>query len=87
MVRVKSNSTSRQGSLFINPGGPGNSGIEVVLGLLQAQAPQLSSLLERYDVVGVDPRGTGASAPVKCDRKLWNRRVSDYVQNENDYRT
>jgi pimeloyl-ACP methyl ester carboxylesterase len=47
------------GSLFINPGGPGGSGTEYV-GYFTVKG------LERFDVVGWDPRGTGSSTPVKC---------------------
>ena len=47
------------GSLFINPGGPGGSGTEYV-GFFEEKG------LERFDVVGWDPRGTGSSTPVRC---------------------
>ncbi len=47
------------GSLFINPGGPGGSGTEYV-GFFEVKG------LERFDVVGWDPRGTGSSTPVRC---------------------
>jgi pimeloyl-ACP methyl ester carboxylesterase len=57
------------GSLVINPGGPGGSGVEYA-----AVAPFVISrpVLERYDIVGFDPRGVGRSAPVDCvsDRQL-----------------
>jgi pimeloyl-ACP methyl ester carboxylesterase len=47
------------GSLFINPGGPGGSGVDYVEHF-DAKG------LERFDIVGWDPRGTGQSTPVKC---------------------
>jgi pimeloyl-ACP methyl ester carboxylesterase len=48
----------RIGSLFTNPGGPGASGVDFV----RATARSLyAKLNERYDIVGFDPRGTGAS--------------------------
>lgn len=53
----------RIGSLFINPGGPGASGAELV--------NQLASVLDeevlaRFDIVGFDPRGVGRSTAVRC---------------------
>ncbi|MCI2178143.1 MAG: alpha/beta hydrolase [Ancrocorticia sp.] len=59
------------GTLFINPGGPGGSGIDMV-----AQADYILSdtLLENFDIVGFDPRGVGQSTPVDCvDDAALNR--------------
>lgn len=53
----------RIGTLFINPGGPGASGVKLVRSVAEVFSP---ALLNRYDVVGFDPRGVGASAPVRC---------------------
>lgn len=53
----------KQGSLVVNPGGPGGSGVEY------AQAAPLafsSDVREVYDVVGFDPRGVARSAPIMC---------------------
>lgn len=57
------NQHDRIGSLVINPGGPGVSGIDYAL---NAQYILNPDVLERYDIVGFDPRGTGRSSPITC---------------------
>ena len=64
VLRVKAKDQQhRIGSLFVNPGGPGGSATQLALA-----APFFlsDSVLQRFDVVGVDPRGIGASANVRC---------------------
>jgi pimeloyl-ACP methyl ester carboxylesterase len=58
----------RIGSLFINPGGPGGSGVEFV----QALGPFLYSdvVRARFDLVGFDPRGVIGSTPLRCYETL-----------------
>lgn len=53
----------RIGTLFFNPGGPGASAVELV-GFLEFLFPP--ALLERFDVVGFDPRGVAHSTPLVC---------------------
>ena len=53
----------RIGSLFLNPGGPGGSGVDYALGA----GDRLSANLQgRFDIVGFDPRGIGRSDPLHC---------------------
>lgn len=54
----------RIGSLLINPGGPGGSGVDFALSAPTSFSP---GLLARFDVVGFDPRGVARSSPVLCD--------------------
>jgi pimeloyl-ACP methyl ester carboxylesterase len=57
------NQHDRIGSLVINPGGPGVSGVDYAL---NAQYVVNPDVLERYDIVGFDPRGVGSSTPISC---------------------
>jgi pimeloyl-ACP methyl ester carboxylesterase len=53
----------RIGSMFVDPGGPGASGV----GIVRDGGPELSAWGRgRFNVVGWDPRGTNASDPVRC---------------------
>ncbi len=55
----------RIGTLFINPGGPGETGV----GLLQGDPVGVDAIGGgRFDVVSWDPRGTNASTRVLCFR-------------------
>ncbi len=53
---------NRIGSVLINPGGPGDSGIT----FLQGDVSALTNLNRRFDLIGFDPRGVGQSSPVLC---------------------
>jgi pimeloyl-ACP methyl ester carboxylesterase len=55
--------SERIGSLVINPGGPGGSGIDDLQNELSVLTP---GLLDRFDVVSFDPRGVERSSPVTC---------------------
>ena len=64
MVRAPAGDKAKRiGSLFINPGGPGDSGIQAVQQLVTT-LPQ--GLIDRFDIVGFDPRGVGKSSPIEC---------------------
>ena len=54
---------AEHGSLFLNYGGPGASGVEVVEGEASSFAAGLRS---SYDIIGFDPRGLGQSTPITC---------------------
>jgi pimeloyl-ACP methyl ester carboxylesterase len=64
VLRIRAKDQNHKiGSLFVNPGGPGGSATSFALDAPQFLSP---ALLEKFDVVGVDPRGIGASTQVKC---------------------
>ena len=56
----------RIGSLLVNPGGPGASGVSFTGQF--AAAIQGSDLRSRFDIVSFDPRGVGGTTPVRCLR-------------------
>ena len=69
MVRLPASDPQHKvGSIFLNPGGPGGSGVEFVLGI----GPFLFSdeVRARFDLVGFDPRGIIGSDPLLCFRTL-----------------
>ena len=54
---------AEHGSLFINPGGPGASGVA----MMQVMVPMFTEELRgAYDIIGFDPRGVGQSTPITC---------------------
>ncbi len=62
-----SDQSQRIGSLLVNPGGPGASGVQY----LEQDAKMLPAAVRaRFDIVAWDPRGSGASAPVTCSPNL-----------------
>ncbi|WP_424528071.1 alpha/beta hydrolase [Sphaerisporangium viridialbum] len=63
VVRLPATGADRVGSILLNPGGPGGSGIEYARAAKTVLSP---AVLSRFDTVGFDPRGVGESSPVRC---------------------
>jgi pimeloyl-ACP methyl ester carboxylesterase len=75
LARLPASDPSRRiGSLFLNPGGPGGSGVDFVLGA----GPFLYSdeVRARFDLVGFDPRGIIRSTPLRC-YETFDQAVAD----------
>nr|WP_205809085.1 alpha/beta hydrolase [Micromonospora sp. HNM0581] len=69
LLRARSaNQRDRIGSLLVNPGGPGGSGVDtaVYLSFGEQYGGLPEAILERFDIVGFDPRGVARSSPVEC---------------------
>lgn len=62
-LRRRQATGEKRGTLFINPGGPGESGVAFVGGF-STFVP--AALKDAYDIIGFDPRGVGASDPLTC---------------------
>src|SRR5439155_524463 len=77
VIRLPARDMARRiGSLFTNPGGPGETGVD----FLRAVAPALAALNERFDLVSWDPRGVGASRPAvrPCFTDAeWKRQIAE----------
>ena len=65
LIRQYATGGDPRGSLLINPGGPGGSGVDFIRDSIDFAT---SDRLQReFTVVGFDPRGVGASTPISCD--------------------
>lgn len=64
LIRLPASDPSRRiGSLLVNPGGPGGSGVDLVRSAADIFPPQIRA---RFDLVGFDPRGIAGSTPLRC---------------------
>lgn len=64
VLRLKArNAKKRIGSLFVNPGGPGGQGTALAYAAPYFLSPDV---LDRFDIVGFDPRGIGFSDNIVC---------------------
>lgn len=57
-------SGERRGALFVNPGGPGGSALQFAAALPGVLPDAIG---ERFDIVGVEPRGLQGSAHIDCE--------------------
>jgi pimeloyl-ACP methyl ester carboxylesterase len=71
--RPASDPAQRIGTLIMNPGGPGASGVRRVRRGFKV-SPEVAA---RFDIVGFDPRGIGDSTPVQCGSTVAAFRAAD----------
>ena len=72
----------RIGSLIFNPGGPGGAASPVVAREASGTPVFTPAVRDHFDLIGMDPRGTGTSTPVRCDPGVWNDYVSRFPSDE-----
>lgn len=80
--RAATDPAHRIGELLVNPGGPGGSAVDMVL---NASGFFTSTLARYFDLVGMDPRGVGRSAPVLCSQELVDRAPSPLIDSPKAY--
>ena len=61
--RKATDPAARIGSILMNPGGPGGSGVGKVRDENWTLSPEIT---KRFDTVGFDPRGVGESTQIQC---------------------
>ncbi|GJF09344.1 protease [Mycolicibacterium cyprinidarum] len=72
MIRFKATG-EKIGSLVINPGGPGESGVQAAASMAETMPP---TVRQRFDLVGFDPRGVANSTPALwCNSDADNDRL------------
>jgi pimeloyl-ACP methyl ester carboxylesterase len=78
-VKIASTGDKKQGSLLVNPGGPGASGYDFVRDAGNSNFSE--TVRANYDLIGFDPRGVKRSAPVTCltDKERDEARVKVYT--------
>jgi alpha/beta hydrolase fold. len=67
---------ARIGSLIVNPGGPGASGVDFVRQSADAHLFP-AALRKHFDIVGFDPRGVNSSTAIRCIDNLDERAAID----------
>ncbi|WP_086663395.1 alpha/beta hydrolase [Lentzea kentuckyensis] len=81
--RRKANDQSRRvGALVVNPGGPGVSGVGFTF---EADRYFSKEIVDRFDVVGFDPRGVARSRPIKCSAEAVRRPHTDTPKTTAEY--
>ncbi|KAI2780037.1 alpha/beta hydrolase fold-domain-containing protein [Daldinia loculata] len=86
LVRIEARDKSnRIGNLFINPGGPGGQATSLVATLSTVPGVVDPQILDRFDVIGLDPRGVGLSTPVQCDTAAYNKRITWAPKTQDEY--
>lgn len=90
LALVRHTASNPMGSLLINPGGPGGSGVEIVRDSLQFVVSD--RLIANFDIVGFDPRGVGESSAIRCassdaglDEFLYQYEVDDLERGSDEW--
>ncbi|MER6003111.1 alpha/beta hydrolase [Nonomuraea angiospora] len=80
--RKATDPAARIGALVLGAGGPGGSGVRLVFGSPHTFSPEI---LRRFDIVGLDPRGTNRSHPVVCSTDLMMQAPDPLMKSQADF--
>jgi pimeloyl-ACP methyl ester carboxylesterase len=81
LIHPASGTSTKLGDLFVNPGGPGGSGVDYAY---NADTIVSKVIEDNYDIVGFDPRGVNLSQPVRC---LSDSQEDNYLQSGGSVQT
>jgi pimeloyl-ACP methyl ester carboxylesterase len=73
----------RVGTLFFNPGGPGDGAAKYIVEV--AETVFTPTLIERFDLVGMDPRGMENSSQVRCTLPLITPETTLFPKTEQQF--
>lgn len=74
IARLEATGSSPEGALFLNPGGPGGSGVDMMASTDYFTSKEVR---KEFDLVGFDPRGVGRSDGIRC---LSDREMDEWRQ-------
>jgi hypothetical protein len=75
LIRLPASDPGRRiGSVFLNPGGPGKSGVDSIR--RAGRSLFSAEVRARFDLVGFDPRGIIGSTPLRCFATLEQAQAS-----------
>lgn len=76
VTHIPSTGDKPLGTLLSNPGGPGASGIDFILGMTGVES--FKEIRDNYDLLGFDPRGIARSSAVSCesDTELFELQIA-----------
>ena len=80
--RAAKDPTQRVGTLFFNPGGPGDGAAKYIA---DAEIIFTPTLIERFDLVGMDPRGMENSTQVRCTLPLITPQTTLFPKTEPEF--
>ena len=78
LKRAATDPKSRFGSLVVNPGGPGGSGIDYAFSANTIVSKDLGA---KFDIIGFDGRGIGESEPLRC---LTDKEADKFIDIDGD---